>query len=231
MNDVAHFGALPILDPERAQYHKDVRSFQAHKVDDSNRRRRIWFWIAVTSWLMVGVLATGVAAILPLKTIVPLYVAIHDDGTSDTAVSLSDLGPNMADKVIRASIWRYVEQRESYTFSDARYRYDLVSLMSGEDVQRTYQQWFLKSPDSPQKTVGRTGQMWVREIAITQVRDGVFEVRFWRFRQLAGAKEEKASATATVEYQFLATTPKELVLAGDPAGLQIIRYSVEENTP
>jgi type IV secretion system protein VirB8 len=232
MTDISpNFNALPILDPDRAQYHKAVRSFQAHKVDDSLRRRRIWFWIAVTSWLMAGMLSTGIAAMLPLKTVVPFYVAIHDDGTADTAITLSDLGPTMTEKVIRASVWRYVEQRESYSFSEARYRYDLVSLMSAEDVQRAYQQWFLKSPESPQKTIGKNGQIWVKELAITARRDGVFDIRFWRYRQINGAKEEKTTATATVEYQFLADAPKELILAGDPAALQIVRYQVEENTP
>jgi type IV secretion system protein VirB8 len=232
MNDIGHtFGALPILDPERIQYHKAVRSFQAHKVDDSNRRRRIWFCIAITGWMMTGVLATGISAALPLKSVVPFFIAIHDDGTTDTAISLSDLGPTMTDKIVRASVWRYVEMRESYTYSDARYRYDFVSLISGADVQRNYQQWFLKSPDSPQKTIGKNGQIWVKEIAMTQVRDSVVEVRFWRFKQLNGAKEDKISATATVEYQYLGQAAKELVLAGDPAALQIVRYSVEDNTP
>ncbi len=39
MTDFAgDFRALPILDPEREEYHKSVRSFQAHRVKDMEGR-------------------------------------------------------------------------------------------------------------------------------------------------------------------------------------------------
>lgn len=230
MNDiVADFRALPILARDREQYHAAVRSFQAHRVTDTRRRLRMWFWLCITSLAMVGVLSSALAALLPLKTAVPMFLVVREDGTVDTGISLSDLGVDMAQKVIRASIWRYVSERESYSFDVAKYRYDLVSLMSGGDVQRDYQQWFIRSEDSPQKKFGKKGQVSVREISMSPVRDGVFLVRFWKLTQLYGEKEVKISATATVEYELLRQAPAALIL-DDPAAIRVTRYQVEENS-
>ncbi len=230
MSDAAgDFSALPILDPEREQYHKTVRSFQAHRVRDMERRARIWFWITIGLSALVGSLAANLLFILPLKTTVPLFLVIREDGTVDTGISLADLGADQAQKVIRASVWRYVEERESYSFSEAKHRYDLISLMSNENVRRDYQSWFVNSADSPQKVFGKNGQVSVQEISMSPVRDGVFLVRFWRFSHLYGEKDRKTSATATVEYELLNEAPASLVLE-DPAALSVVRYQLEDNT-
>jgi type IV secretion system protein VirB8 len=230
MNDIAvDFRALPILDQDREQYHKAVRSFQAHRVIDAQRRLRMWFWLAIASLAIVGALSAAVTMLLPLKTTVPLFLVVRQDGTVDTGISLADLGIDMAQKVIRASIWRYVEERESYSYSEARHRYDLVSLMSGEDVQHDYQQWFIHSPDAPQQKFGKKGQVSLQEISMSPIRDGVFLVRFWKITQLYGEKERKVSATATVEYELLSAAPASLIL-DDPAAIRVTRYQVEENT-
>jgi type IV secretion system protein VirB8 len=230
MNDVAiDFRALPVLDHTREQYHKDVRSFQAHRVIDTRRRLRMWFWVAIVSLAMVAILSSAVAGLIPLKTLVPEFLVVREDGTVDTGISLSDLGVDMAQKVIRASVWRYVSERESYSFSDARHRYELVSLMSSQDVQRDYQSWFLKADDSPQKKIGKRGQASVREISMSPLRDGVFLVRFWKITQLYGEQEHKSSETATVEYELLHQAPASLIL-DDPAAIRVTRYQVEENS-
>ncbi len=229
MSDVGDFSALPILDPDREEYHKMVRSFQAHRVIDTQRRLRTWFWIAIALLVLYGSLAGSLLFILPLKTTVPLFLVIREDGTVDTGISLSDLGADQAQKVIRASVWRYVEERESYSFADAKHRYDLVSLMSNENVRRDYQSWFVNSADSPQKVFGKNGQVSVQEISMSPVRDGVFLVRFWRNAHLYGEKDRKTSATVTVEYELLNEAPASLVLE-DPAALSVVRYNVEENS-
>jgi type IV secretion system protein VirB8 len=230
MNDLApDFRALPVLDQDREQYHKAVGSFQAHRVLDTQRRLRTWFWVAIACLAMAGTLSTAVLFLLPLKTVVPLFLVVREDGTVDTGVSLSDLGADMAQKVIRSSIWRYVQERESYSYSVARHRYDLVSLMSDENVKRDYQQWFLMSADSPQKTFGQNGQIAVQEISMSLVRDGVFLVRFWKISQLKGEKQEKKTAAATVEYELLNQAPASLIL-DDPAAIRVVRYQTEENS-
>ncbi len=232
MNDIAgDFSALPILDPEREQYHKSVRSFQAHRVTDTQRRLRTWFWLAIVGFAMAGCLAASFPFLLPLKTILPLPVTIQEDGTADASVSLADLGDEQkAEKAIRATVWRYVLERESYSMANAKWRYDLVSFMSNENVQRDYQNWFLKSPDSPQKVYGKNGEISVRKISTVPVRENVFMIRFWRSAHLYGESEHRTSNTATLEFERMDAVPTQFS-DDDVAGLRIVRYQVEENTP
>jgi type IV secretory pathway component VirB8 len=60
---------------------------------------------------------------------------------------------------------------------------------------------------------------------------GVFEVRFWRSVLKTGTSPQTTSHTATVEYERLPTVSKEMILGGDEAGLLIVRYKFEDNTP
>jgi type IV secretion system protein VirB8 len=226
VNDIA----LPILDQDRAAYHKAVRSFQAHKVTDMRRRLRIAWCVTAAMMLAVIGLSAAVTVMQPLQRLVPLFIVVRDDGTVDSAVSLSGLPLETAQRAIRAAIWRYVSERESYSFSEAKYRYDLVSAMSGAEVQKQFQQWFLLSPDSPQKTIGKKGQSNVQEISMSFIRDGVALVRFWKTTQLYGEKEQKSSWTATVQFEMADAVPENLLL-NDPVGLRVIRYQVEENSP
>jgi type IV secretion system protein VirB8 len=93
MNDIPlDFSALPILDPERAQYHKAVRSFQGHTVIDIRRRARSRFWLSAVFLSVMTAEAITIATLLPLKRVEPLLLLVHNDGTVDSGVSLSDLG-------------------------------------------------------------------------------------------------------------------------------------------
>jgi type IV secretion system protein VirB8 len=231
MTDIAvDFRALPVLDQDRERYHQEVLSYHAHKTKDKASRARLWFYVALISLGLNILLTASLASLLPMKQLVPLYLVSHDDGTVDSGISLTDLGVDQAQKVIRASIWRYVAERESYSYADAKRRYDLVSLMSNESVRHDYQEWFLKSPDSPQKVFGKKGQISVHEISMSPIRDGVFLVRFYKVSHLYGEKDTRMTATATVQYELLNNAPASLVL-DDPAALQVIRYQVEDNSP
>ena len=134
--------------------------------------------------------------------------------------------------MIQAAIWRYVEERQSYSFAYARRRYDLVSLMSAETVREAYQHWFLSDPMSPQKTVGKEGQVDVEEIGMSVIRDGVVLVRFWQTTTMyqIAQKTHKESMSATVQYELASNMPSKY-LRDNPVGLQVVRYQVEENTP
>lgn len=223
--------AVPILDLDRVAYHNAVRSFQAHKVVDIRRRGRIAWSVAGAAMVAVVGLSTAISAMLPLQRLVPLFVVVRDDGTVDSAVSLAGLPVTTAQRAIKAAIWRYVEERESYAFTEAKYRYDLVSLMSGADVQKQYQDWFLLSNDSPQKTIGQKGQVNVQEISMSFIRDGVILVRFWRIVQMYGEpKEQRSSWSATLQFEVGDAVPEKLLLE-DPTGLKIVRYQSESNSP
>jgi type IV secretion system protein VirB8 len=229
---VRDWSALPILDPDRAAYHKQVRSFQADQFLQMRRQRNVAIGVAGGAFGAVLALSLTVVNLVPLQRLVPLYIVVHDDGTVESDVSMAGRPPAEQERMIQAAVWRYVQERQSYSFADARHRYDLVSLMSGDQVRDGYQNWFLSDPASPQKTVGKNGQIDIQEISMSVIRDGVVLVRFWQTTTMyqAPLNAHKQSMSATVQYELAGSVSAKTIM-DNPTGLRIVRYQVEENSP
>jgi len=171
--------------------------------------------------------------ILPLEKLVPAFITVNSDGTTDTAMSFSSLPSDEQAAVIRASIWQYVRDRESYDFVNAQYRYDVTSLMSDPTVQGDYQSWFLDkgaTSTSPQVTVGRKGQISVDMTSLSMVRSNVALVRFRRTLQMYGSDPQTTTWTATVGFQIVDTLPVAARLY-DPSGIIVTNYQALKDTP
>ena len=130
----------------------------------------------------------------------------------------------------RAAIWQYVRDREGYDFADARYRYDVVSMMSAADVRAAYQQWFLPgNSSSPQNAVGRKGQVDVRMINMSFVRPQVALVRYQRTVLMYGEAPDTTTWTSTVAFERVDDLPVGARLS-DPGGIVVTNYQNSEDS-
>ena len=233
MPDGAEWQAPPIDLPRLAEYFKQVESFQAERARRARRSARLAWGLFGAALLAVVAQSWSIAAMLPLKHLVPLYVWVRPDGTVDNATSMSDLPATQSAAVIRAAIWQYVRNREGYDFADARYRYDLVSLMSAPAVRDQYQHWFLAhtNPQSPQVMVGRKGQIDTALINMSFVRPQVALVRYRRIVQMYGEQAQPATTwTSTVGFDVAGRLPAAARLS-DPGGVIVTNYQNSEDTP
>lgn len=222
----------PLVDPSRlAEHFRDVESFQAQRVRAAKRTARVAWAVAGMSLVTNLALAVAIASMLPLERLVPLYLWVRADGTVDSATQISDLPPTQSVAVTRAAIWQYVRERESYDFANARYRYDVVSLMSAPDVRDGYQHAFLSSnPSSPQNTVGQKGQVNVEIINMSFVRTHVALVRYRRTVLMYDGSPATTTWTATVGFERVNTLPVADRLT-DPGGIVVTNYQNSEDTP
>lgn len=209
MPDGAELQALPVDNPRLAEYYRQVESFQSERARRSQRSSRLAWSIAAAALCANLALGWSVAAMLPLERLVPLYLWVRADGTVDSAVAMSDLPATQSAAVIRAAVWQYVRAREGYSYSTARYHYDLVSLMSAPSVRDIYQHGFLANlnPKSPQNTVGKKGQIDVSMISISFVRPQVALVRYRRSVQMYGEQPTSTTYTATVGFEEVDRLP------------------------
>lgn len=222
--------APPVDAAYLADYFREVESFQAHRARSAKRTARIAFLVAGLSLLANVALAFTVASMLPLERLVPLPMWVRADGTVDVLPKMSDLPPSQSAAVTRAAIWQYVRNREGYDFADARYRYDVVSMMSAPDVRDAYQQWFLPgNRASPQNTVGRKGQVDLRLVNMSFVRPRVALVRYQRTVLMYGEALETTTWTATVGFDRVESLPVQSRLA-DPGGIVITNYQNSEDS-
>lgn len=233
MNADANTAALPVDDAQLAGYFREVESFQANRTRTARRWGRVGWAVAGVS--LAANLALGIAldSLLPLEKLVPAFITVHADGTTTTTMNFASLPAGERQAAIRAALWHYVRDRESYDFAAAQYRYDVTSLMSDPEVQQGYQSWFLakgQGSQSPQVTIGRKGQISVALVSLSLVRPNVALVRFRRTVTLYGAAPETTTWTATVGFRTEATLPESARLA-DPAGLIVTNYQAMKDTP
>jgi type IV secretion system protein VirB8 len=224
--------ALPVDSPRLAAYYKQVESFQAERNRRARRSSRIAWSIAGVALAANAALGIAVASMLPLQRLVPLYIWLDRDGVAHDAVSMSDLPATQSQAVIRAAIWQYVRDRESYDFADARYRYDVVSLMSAPDVRDAYQHWFLAhtNPQSPQVTVGRKGQIDTAMVGLSFVRPQVALVRYRKTVLMYGETPTTTAWESTVGFAVIDKLPASARLA-DPGGILVTNYQSSEESP
>jgi type IV secretion system protein VirB8 len=233
MTDIAVGQALPVAATDLHASYAQVRSFQNERVRSVVRINKLMATVAVIALAADLALAAALAFTLPLQRVVALPILVHDaDGTMDTAVSMSDMPVSMRQAVIQEAVWKYVRYREGYNFADAKYAYDLVSLMSAPNVLSEYQHSFLGkyNPDSVQIKVGKKGQINIEQIGISWVRERVALVRYWRITQMYGERPEKSSWTATVEIDFVTKITASTRMV-DPGGVRVISYqSAKDST-
>ena len=193
--------ASPVDASRLGDYYREVESFQRERARGARRSARLAWSLAGISLLTNVALGFAVAAMLPLERLVPVYLWVRHDGTVDSASEISDLPATQAVAVIRAAVWQYVRDRESYAYADARYRYDVVSLMSAPDVRDAFQRWFLSAnPASPQNTIGKRGQIDAAMIGMSFVRPRVVLVRYAKKVLMYGGTPQKTTWTATVGF-------------------------------
>ncbi len=235
MNDISpppdDWRALPV-ERERLAAHfaavEDWRRDQVRRAKSSEKRA--WL-ITYTCLAMVAALVFTVAAMVPLRKLIPVLIAVRSDGTFDTALAISDLPPTQQEAVIRAALWQYVRARESYAKPEDRYRYNLVSMMSAPTVQAAYQHWFWKdtNPQSPQNLIGKKGQIDVELVAMNFIRPTVAEIHFRRTVLLGGDKRT-TTWMADVAFELTDELPaRDRIL--DPGGVIVTQYSSSQDTP
>lgn len=225
--------ATPVDNERLASYYREVESFQAAKARGARRWGRVAWSIAGVSLVANLALAFAVASMLPLERLVPIYLWLKPDGTVQSTTQLSNIPPTQSRALLRAAIWQYVRDRQSYDFADAKYRYDVVSLMSGPNVINEYQRMFLdKAPgsSSPQIKVGRKGQIDVSLVNLSFVRRQVALVRYRRTVLMYGSDPVTTTWTATVSFRLVSKLPLGDRLA-DPGGLIVTNYQNSEDSP
>lgn len=233
MNAEMKTSALPVDGDRLAGYFRDVESFQAKQTRTARRWGRVGWAVAGVSLAVNLALGVAIDSLLPLEKLVPAFITVHSDGTTTSTMNFASLPAEEQQAAIRAAIWKYVRDRESYDFADAQYRYDVTSLMSAPTVQADYQGWFLaKGPasTSPQVTIGRKGQIGVEMVSLSMVRPRVALVRFRRTVRMYGAAPETTTWTATVGFRIVNTLPASARLS-DPSGLIVTNYQALKDTP
>jgi type IV secretion system protein VirB8 len=222
--------AIPLTAPMLERHYKDVVSFQEARAKSGrfiSRGLVVCFGVSMVANLG---LAWGIASILPLTKLVPVYLLVRHDGTIDTSVALSTMPHHLDEAVTKAALWQYVQMRESYSFETNQYRYDVASAMSDAATRAQFQRYFnAPNPLSPQNVIGKSGTVTVEPITVAMIAPLVAQIRFQR-SFVAGTNEPVTTTwTATLQFQQIDTLPAMDRLT-NPGGIIVTNYQAEEDT-
>lgn len=176
--------AVQALSPRGKARAKEVWDFQRaqarlSRVVHSGMRK-----VAIVVSLIALAEAAALFKLVPLVRVVPVFVPVQADGSlahvisTDPAVTIEGLKSSQA--ALSALLWQYVRMRESYSWAEANYVWDVVSAMSAVDVREQFQKWYVyTNKTSPQMMYGFKTAVKVSWVE-ARLDDDKYSVTFWR---------------------------------------------------
>ncbi len=226
----------PTSRPGAAQrkLHYDQAASWAADVNGTLRASRRVAWIvAALACAVAGLEALALAALTPLKTVVPYTILVdRHTGYVETAQPLAPgaLSQNVA--VTQSFIVQYVLARETFDATDLRENYQKVMLWSAGDARAGFQrQYDRTNPDSPLKLYTPTTVVSVGIESVSQLTASTALVRFSTTRHEAGAPGgEQRSYAAVLAYRYTGAPMRMEDRFQNPLGFQVTRYRRDSET-
>jgi type IV secretion system protein VirB8 len=182
--------------------------------------------------LSISLLAVfAVQQLAPLKSIEPFVIQIDEkSGITEVVKPISRDSLSAPEQLDNFFVWRYVNSRETYDPADQKRRWEIVRVMSDQQVFKKFK--YESSPankESPAAQLGDLGKRIVDNPTISYLSDEdkkVAQVRFTvkeRFRD----QEFVYNKLATIEYDYyeLALNRDERLL--NPLGFTVLSYRVD----
>ena len=136
----------------RQRYYHEAATWSAEAHGSLRASRRVAWTIAGVAALVAALEALALAALAPLKTVVPYTITVdRQTGYVQMASGLKPGGALTQDLAVTQSyLVQYVLARETFDATDLRDDYRKVMLWSAGDARAQYQQLIQKTtPDSP----------------------------------------------------------------------------------
>lgn len=214
-------------DENLSRYYEEAGSWATDRQRGLSTSRRI-------AWIVAGV-ATGVAvleaialaALLPLKTVVPYTLLVdRQTGNVQALKPLDQQNVTPDDALVRSFLAQYVMARESFDINSLKDDYRKVALWSAEEARERYlASMQATNPASPLASLPRQTLVETEVRSISSLNADTALVRFVTWRTDPGGQRQKANNwAAVVKYRFSAARMSEADRLLNPLGFQIVRY-------
>ena len=223
------FVARPVAPEAREAYFQQVKSFEADRLKAARRRARIGFLIGGVG-VLVGALGVGaVAALAPLKTLVPVVFRVDNaTGAVERVFDVRGGALEASEATQRYFLWQYVRLRQEFSWAEAQSSFEAVTLMSAPSVQTEYAEAFKGSnPSSPQNTLGHDGTASVRWLSTSFLGPRLAQVRFLQVERKGDQPLPTKRLVATIAFDFAPGALKASALNVNPLGFLVTRYRVD----
>jgi type IV secretion system protein VirB8 len=215
---------------ELKAYFDEARSWNADRLRDAVRSRRLAWSVAGVASLLACAAIGAVAVLSPLKTVEPFVVRVdRATGAVEVMTALTGEAPMISvdEAVTKHFLSQYVRAREGWLAPAAEADFRQVSIMSTPTEQ---QRWAdlqrPANPDSPRNRLGEAGEAVIQIRAVSFVSDGVANVRFRRTIRLA-QRVEDSDWIATLAFAYARAPMAEADRLRNPLGFQVTSYRAD----
>jgi type IV secretion system protein VirB8 len=209
------------------RYYEESESWAADRHRNLRRSRKIAWTVAGVAVGVALLEAIALAALAPLKTVVPYTVLV--DRQTGNVQALSPLGKQEVtpdDALVRSFLAQYVTTRESFDINSLRADYRKVALWStGEARDRYLAGMQASNPQSPLATMPRGAVSTTEILSVSSLSPATALVRFTTTRSDPGAQAgspEYWAAVITSRFSTSAMSADDRLL--NPLGFQVLRY-------
>ena len=237
--DVPLSSGVALVPPEQLQAHyaRIVASHEAERLRDRRRERggsALTYMLGATTLALAGALAVA----MPLKTMVPVFVHLYEDGSFTSTISHRDLPPSLREATIKSTLWLYVRAREGYAsatwYEDQRIVYMLSDKGAGDAYESLVHP---RNPESPGRKYGSRSVIRLERVSehfpcahesCVGREPDAYQVRFRRIVHTEGQAPQSRPWVATVRFHSVDRIPAWQRVTYNPLGLQVVEYRAEE---
>lgn len=237
MNTTAATNPMPPTVPadEEGAYYARARDWEQDRQYRLERSERRAWRVAGAASVIAVMCAVALAALTPLKTLVPYVISVDRASGNTEVMRLAD-AREVAQQPLNDKHWaaRYVVARESYIWKLLQLDYDTVLALSTDEVGREYGKLY-DGPHARDKKYGPNTDMRIEVLSVTLPPDeaGKAVVRFEkRVRRLEAENAEPPQTyVATLAYEYKGSLfGKEKQLLMNPLGFRVTAYRVDSET-
>lgn len=212
---------------ELNRYYSQAESWTDDRNKAMTRSRRV-AWIIAGAATGVAVLeAIALAALLPLKTVVPYTLLVdRQTGNVQALKPLEQQAITPDDALVRSFLAQYVTARESFDINSLKVDYRKVALWSADEARdRYFALMAVSNPQSPLATLPRQTLVETEVRSISSLGSDTALVRFVTKRSDPGGQKQDVQNWAVVmKYRFSTSSMSAADRLLNPLGFQVLRY-------
>jgi type IV secretion system protein VirB8 len=219
--------------PDRKAYYDEAATWSAD-IHGALRASRRLAWIVAAAAAAIAVLeAVALAALSPLKTVVPYTLTVDRQTGYVQEVNGLKTGALTQDAAVtQAFLVQYVIARETFDATDLRDNYHKVALWSGGDARAQYLTLMQRTtPDSPLNLYSPTSMVSVTINSVSLLSPTTALVRFQTTRHEAESSTDSQQAwAAAIAFRYSGAPMSNGDRFLNPLGFQVTRYRRDADT-
>ncbi len=217
----------PGAGPKRKAYYAEAATWSADVHGALRASRRVAWWVAGAACLVAVVEGLALAALAPLKTVVPYTISVdRQTGYVETVRPLAPGALSQDAAVTQSNLVQYVLARETFDATDLREAYRKAVLLSGGDARADYERLMKKTtPESPLNLYAPTTVVQTTIKSVSLLSPTTALVRFDTTRREGGAPPSAPQPwVAAIAFRYTSVAASDGDRFVNPLGFQVTRY-------